>query len=86
MTKHPTHKQLVKAIKDLTTEHGGFIYKHYSGGPIGMNGISDLVGCYKGKAIAIEVKTGKHKLTDTQANFLKSWCEAGRIAIRARTF
>ena len=53
MSKQPTHKQFVKAIKDLITKHGGFIYKHYSGGPIGMDGISDLIGSYKGKAIAI---------------------------------
>jgi len=47
MNREPTHKELVKAIKKLITEHGGFIYKHYSGGPIGMNGISDLIliGC-----------------------------------------
>ena len=86
MSKQPTHKQLVKAIKDLITDHGGFIYKHYSGGPIGMNGISDLIGCYKGKAIAFEVKTGKNKLTDAQAKFLKSWSEACRIAISAGHF
>jgi hypothetical protein len=53
MSEQPTHKQLVKDIQNLIESHGGFIYKHYSGSPIGMNGISDLIGCYKGRAILI---------------------------------
>jgi hypothetical protein len=48
--KAPSHKDLVKAIKNLITEHGGFVYKHYSGGSMGLNGVSDLIGCYKGKS------------------------------------
>jgi hypothetical protein len=84
MNKSPTHKQLIKAIKDLITEHGGFIYKHYSGGPMGMNGVADLIGVFRGRGIAIEVKTGKDKLTDAQAKFLESWRRAGGIGIEAR--
>ena len=40
--KQPTHNELVKAIKKLITQHGGFIYHHYSGGPLGFNDVVDL--------------------------------------------
>ena len=43
MSKQPTHKQLVKGIKNLIESHGGSTYKHYSGGLIGMNGVADLI-------------------------------------------
>jgi hypothetical protein len=80
-----THSQLVKSIKKLITEHGGFCYKHYAGGPVGLNGVSDLIGCYRGKALAIEVKSGKDKLTDAQSKFLENWRRAGGIALEARS-
>ena len=64
MSKKPTHADLVKAIKKLILENGGYCYKHYAGGPLGMNGVADLIGVYKSQGIAIEIKTGKDKLTD----------------------
>jgi hypothetical protein len=79
-----SHAQLVKAIKKLVTEHGGFIYKHYSGGPVGLRGVADLIGVFGGQAIAIEVKVGRDKLTKEQENFLKEWKNAGGIALEAR--
>ncbi len=71
--RQPTHKDLVKAIKSLITEHGGFVYKHYSGGPMGLNGVADLIGVHRGRGVAIEVKTGRDKLSEKQAKFLESW-------------
>ena len=84
MAKQPSHSDLVKAIKKLVTEHGGFVYKHYAGGPIGMNGVADLIGIHRGRGVAIEVKTGKDKLTEKQAKFLEQWRSAGGIGIEAR--
>jgi hypothetical protein len=84
LKKHATHGQLVKAIKKLILENGGYCFKHYSGGPIGLNGVADLIGVYRGRGVAIEVKAGQDKLTDKQVKFLKRWREAGGIGIEAR--
>ena len=84
MNKKPTHKELVKAIKKLITEHGGFVYKHYSGGPMGLNGVADLIGVFRGRGVAIEVKTGRDKLSDKQEKFLNKWRQAGGIGVEAR--
>jgi hypothetical protein len=84
-SRAPSHKDLVKAIKSLITEHGGFVYKHYSGGPMGLNGVADLIGVYRGRGVAIEVKTGKDKLSEKQAKFLERWKAAGGIGIEARS-
>ena len=74
--KQPSHKELVKAIKKLIIPHGG--------GPLGMNGVADLIGVYRGQGVAIEVKTGRDKLTDAQAKFLENWRQAGGIGLEAR--
>ena len=41
LMKQPTHSDLVKGIKKLITEHGDFVYKHYSGGLAGLTGVGD---------------------------------------------
>ena len=49
-------------------------------------GGSDLIGWTKsGKFFAIEVKTGKGKLTKEQDNFLRAVNEAGGIGVCARS-
>jgi hypothetical protein len=42
-------------------------------------GIADLIGCVKGRAVALELKTpgGRHKLSPAQSDFLASWSAAG---------
>ena len=42
-------------------------------------GIADLIGCIKGRAVALELKTpgGRHKLSPAQGDFLASWSAAG---------
>ena len=42
-------------------------------------GIADLIGCIRGRAVALELKTpgGRHKLSPAQSDFLASWSAAG---------
>ncbi len=48
-------------------------------------GISDIIAVKNGKAIAIEVKTHKGKLSSFQRNFLDNFKAAGGITIVARS-
>jgi Holliday junction resolvase len=46
-------------------------------------GVSDIVGCYKGKFFAIEVKIGKNKLSEYQDKFQKAVQNSHGIAFTA---
>ena len=51
---------------------------------IGLKGVSDLVGIYKGKFLGVEVKTTTGKLSPEQEFFMDKIIKMGGIAILAR--
>lgn len=51
----------------------------------GRKGVADILGCFKGHFIAIEVKTKKGKLTDHQISFLKDVAKSGGYACVVRS-
>ena len=51
----------------------------------GKPGISDIIGIYNGRFLAIEVKTQKGRLSEHQKVFLKDVEDNGGIAIVARS-
>ena len=48
------------------------------------HGVADLIGVFRGRGVAIEVKTGRDKLTEKLEKFLENWRQAGGIAMEAR--
>lgn len=48
-------------------------------------GVSDILGVYKGKFLAIEVKSAKGRTTDNQANFIHKVIENDGIAFVAKS-
>lgn len=48
-------------------------------------GVADIIGIYKNRPLAIEVKTEKGKLSVHQKNFLSDWEIGGGISIVARS-
>ncbi len=79
-----TEKQLTADIRKLLKRHGGHFVKYW-GGPMSKVGVADLVGCFRGKAVAIEIKRPGGKVTEAQEKFLRRWNEAGGIAFVARS-
>lgn len=59
------------------TETGGF-YKFSS-----IKGISDIIGCYKGKFLAIECKVGRNKPSEAQIDFMNRISKLGGVSILA---
>lgn len=53
--------------------------------PLATRGAPDIVACYKGRAIAIEVKSATGSIRPEQVEFLKEWEKAGGLAMLART-
>ena len=71
-------KLVTKIKKALKKEYGGRWVKIH-GGPYQEAGVSDILGCYKGKFYAIEVKLpGKERtLTELQQIFINDINAAG---------
>jgi len=47
-------------------------------------GTPDILGSYRGRALAIEVKTGGNCITKVQGVRLREWRDAGAFAVVAR--
>lgn len=73
--KKPETKLVEKIIDRLKAEGGFWVKIH--GGPMQQTGIPDIVGCYKGKFIGMEVKIPGNKLSALQTVVLKELEEAG---------
>lgn len=73
--KKPETKLVEKMIDRLKAEGGFWVKIH--GGPMQQTGIPDIVGCYKGKFIGIEVKIPGNKPSALQKVVLKELEEAG---------
>lgn len=85
-------------LEYLNTLSDGFFWKNNSVGvydPVkkiyrksrnkfAINGVSDILGCWRGKFVAIEVKSKRGRLTDGQQSFLMRIQENGGIAFVAR--
>lgn len=77
--------EIVKQIKEyLKTVKGCFFWKEH-GGQFGTAGIPDLIICFKGRFVALEVKTATGKTTVLQAITQKRIQEAGGIAAIVRS-
>jgi penicillin-binding protein-related factor A (putative recombinase) len=50
-----------------------------------INGVSDIIGIYKGKALFIEVKSAKGRLRPDQIKFMAQAKQEGAICIVARS-
>ena len=50
-----------------------------------IKGVADILGIYKNRPLAIEVKTTSGKLSEYQKDFLIRFAEAGGIAFVARS-
>jgi len=75
---------LTRSVRQLLNSVGIFHYKAW-GGPMSAPGVPDLVGCYKGRMIAIELKSQRGVVSDKQQEFIDKINRAGGLAFVART-
>ncbi len=62
---------------------GGRIF--FASDPLAVKGVADIIACYKGRAIAIEVKSGTGMIRPEQTEWLRDWERAGGLAMVARS-
>lgn len=70
-------KQFENKIKAYLKNKGAWYIKYWGGGGFTKAGIPDILCCYKGKFIAIEVKAPNGKASELQLFNLKKIEEAG---------
>ncbi len=98
MRKHPSESDIKRQICEFLslnkilhwTVYNGGIYDRASGGYRRLTGsyrkgVSDLLGIYKQRPLAIEVKSKYGVLSPFQQQFLLEFAEAGGIAIVAKS-
>jgi hypothetical protein len=78
----PLERDITKQIRDLLNALGIFHWKVWQGA-LSKHGVADIIGCYKGRFFAIEVKRPGRHPTDAQQLFLKRVTEAGGLGILA---
>jgi len=78
--------RLVKQILTYLRSRGGRWVKIHGGdNPFQEVGIPDILGCYRGWAVAIEAKVGSNTTSRKQHLFLEQWEEAGGHVCIARS-
>lgn len=79
-----SEKEITKSIRDYLNLRGIFHWKQWQG--LGSPpGIADILGMYRGRFLAIEVKTERGRLSEKQAIFLNRINEQNGIAFIARS-
>jgi hypothetical protein len=74
---------ITRQIRDVLDLKGIFHWKQWQGPMSQPKGVSDILGCYEGKLLAIEVKVpGKHPSRE-QIAFIHAVQDAGGIAFVA---
>jgi Holliday junction resolvase len=83
--KPPTPEALLtKSIRQLLNSVGIFAWKEW-GGPMSTPGVPDIIGCFKGRLIGIEIKSEKGVVSESQKEFIENINRAGGLAFVARS-
>lgn len=77
-------KVIENKIKSYLKSIGAYYFKHH-GNQFSQVGVPDIIACYKGRFIGIEVKNETGKTSPLQDENLKMINEAGGIGIVARS-
>lgn len=78
-----SEKQFENQVKKWLKEHGAWFVKTWGGG-YQRNGLPDLICCYKGKFIALELKREDGKASPLQLYEIKAIKESGGVAMVLR--
>ncbi len=88
--------ELTNQIIDHIYKNGGYAWRASSVGVFdskraifrasAKKGVSDILACFRGRLIAVEVKIGKDKLSDEQLGFMNNIIHAGGRAFISSDF
>lgn len=73
-------KRFEEQVKKWLKEHGAWFVKTWGGG-YQRNGLPDLIICWKGRFIGVELKAENGKATELQKHEIETICEAGGVGL-----
>jgi Holliday junction resolvase len=85
MTRQPESRELKKILFYLRAKGGRWVKIHGGDNPFQEVGVPDILGCYRGRAVAIEVKTPAGHLSVKQERFLTQWRDSGGYTLVAQS-
>jgi hypothetical protein len=85
MARQPESRAVKKILAHLRKRGGRWVKIHGGDNPFQEVGIADILGCYRGHAVAIEAKTPVGKLSRKQERFLETWHRAGGYTLVAQS-
>jgi hypothetical protein len=77
-----TERDVTRAVRELLKNCNIWHFKHW-GGPMSPKGVADILGCYQGRMLAIELKAPGNRPTRDQSRFLERVKAEGGIAFWA---
>lgn len=82
----PREASIVRAIEREAKKRRPDLILYKTLGDAGtIAGTPDFLGCYKGRALAIEIKTATGRLSPLQQQRLKEWGAAGAVIAVVRS-
>jgi len=88
--------ELTNNVIDFIYRQGGYAWRSSSVGVFdtkrmhfraaAKKGVSDVLACFRGRLIAVEIKIGTDKLSDEQTGFMRNIEHAGGIALVVTNF
>lgn len=82
--KPPLEKEITKEIRRFLNMKRIFHWKAWAG--LGsVKGVPDIIGCYKGQMLAIEVKGERGRVSPAQELFMDNLKQSGAICFVARS-
>ena len=77
-------KNFENKVKKYLQKIGAFYFKYWGGGIYTVNGIPDLICCYKGKFIALEIKSKTGVASEIQEFQMNKIRSSGGVAMVLR--
>ena len=78
--RNRTEAEITKEIRYYLNTMNIWHYKNWSG-PMSPRGIPDIIGIYRGKFLAVEIKKPRGKLTELQQIFLDRVKNEGGLSV-----
>lgn len=75
-----TEKQFENQVKKFLKEHGAWFVKTWGGG-YQRAGLPDIIACYKGKFLGIELKAENGRASELQKHEIETIRMAGGVGI-----
>lgn len=87
---------LTNQVIDYIYRQGGYAWRASSVGVFdskrmqfrasAKKGVADILACFKGRLVAVEIKIGHDRLSDEQEGFIRNVLAAGGVAFVAKDF